>query len=229
MGISSAKITIRTMREGMSRSVRSTARPSWLAAWEALNAPRRERISDDRMDHIVFAADNQHRSHRDRAHHVVPQRIGHHPRLRIAHALRKIGVEEHQDRDKDPPGEDASRDVDGRKFRPDDVANADQRGREAGCRPGDAAGVCHGADGLLLIIEMIDDGTGECEESFAEFAKNLQTFIALENLDEPAEAHRAKNIAGRAGIFSLPGLDDLRARDALGPRQIGFHHQRTPQ
>jgi len=44
----------------------------------------------------------------------------------------EVGVEEEQQRDEDPPGEDAAGDGDGGEFRPDDVTNAMRAGDSAG-------------------------------------------------------------------------------------------------
>ncbi len=115
------------------------------------------------------------------------------------------------------------------KLRPDDIADADERGRQAGRRPRNAAEMRHVADGFLFEVEMLDDGARESEKAFDIFAEDLRAFVVGENFDEPAESQRAKNVARSFAGRGFAGLDDLVTRHAFGPRQRRVHAQRAAQ
>ena len=90
---------------------------SWAAAADAVKIPRSELHSDSRMENMVLAAPTS----------MVPTAMGRTTLNQTelaatagslrSDAARQIGIEEQQQRDQDPPGDDAARDVDARKAR----------------------------------------------------------------------------------------------------------------
>ena len=127
---------------------------------------------------------HQHGADRDGPNDVEPNRIGGDRGIVGPDAARQIGIEEQQQRDQDPPGDDAARDVDGGELGSDDVADADERGRKAGRGPRNAAEMRDVADGLLFEVEVLDDGARESEKAFDVFAEDLRAFFVGEDLDE---------------------------------------------
>ena len=115
------------------------------------------------------------------------------------------------------------------KLRPDDIADADERRREAGRRPGNAAEMRDIADGFLFDIEMLDDGARESEKALRVFAENLRAFVVGQDFDQPAESQRAKNVARGLAGRGFARFDDFVTRHAFGPRQRRIHAQRAAQ
>ena len=115
------------------------------------------------------------------------------------------------------------------KLGADDVADADERGREAGRRPRNAAEMRDVADGFLFDVEMLDDGARESEKAFDVFAEDLRAFVVGEDLDQPAESQCAENVARRLAGRGFTGFDDFVTRHAFRPRQRRVHAQRTAQ
>ena len=118
-----------------------------------------------------------------------------------AQAVRQVGIEEQQQRNQHPPRQYAARCVDRRKLRPDDVADADQRGRKVGRGPVDASGVDHVADGFLFEIEMVHHGFRKGEKPFDVLAEDLQALVGLQDLQQPGEAHGAEHVFGRVAAL----------------------------
>ena len=195
-----------TQRGGISRSVRSIALPSCAAAAEALNIPRIELKSDSRMENIVFAAPTSmaptaigrttlyQTVYAAMPGSLVPMRRGRSGSknssrgIKIHHAINPAG------------------DIDRSQLRSDNVADADQRRGEARRGPRDSAQVRHIADGLLLIIEVLDHGFWKREKSFVVFAEELDALVRFQNLDQSAKTQGAEDVAGRFGGRSFTGL-----------------------
>ena len=76
---------------------------------------------------------------------------------------------------------------------------------------------------------MLDEGARELEKAIAVFAENLRALFVGEDLDEPSESQRAKNVARGFALRSLAGFDDLVTRHAFGPRQRRVNAQGTAQ
>src|SRR5581483_1305652 len=135
----------------------------------------------ERCAHGIHGAGraNEHCAYCDGLNDIEPYRIRRYRRIVGADPARQIRVEEQQQRDHDPPRDDAARDVDGSKLRADDVPDSDEGGRKAGRGPRNAAEMRDVADGLLFEIEMLDYGTRESQKTFGVFMENLRAFSSV--------------------------------------------------
>ena len=85
------------------------------------------------------------------------------------------------------------------------------------------------ADGLFLVVEMLNHRLRKCQKAFRVFAENLHTLVRLQNLDQAAKGHRSENVARSLARSGLTGFDDFVAGHALRPRQRRVHAQRAAQ
>ncbi len=179
----------------------------------------------------MLARAHQHRAHGDGPDDVVPDRVRRHVPLRISsrpQTPRQIGIEKQQQRDEHPPRQHAAGKVNGRQLRADDVADPHKRRRKIRSGPVNSAVVHDVANRLPAKIEVVDHRARKRKKALAVFAKNLQAFVAFQNLKQAAKGHGAKNIFRRIAAL-LAGFDDFRAGHTLRKRQVRIHAQRPPQ
>ena len=148
---------------GISRSVRGTSLRRRAAAKRERPAQRfRQRRSHS--EHGVGGG-HQHHADCDRPYRVAPD-----VRLPSSGPVGSLAPIEDQ-RNQYPPREHTAGDVDERVSRPDDVADADQRGRQS-------AGVDQGTPATAA----------ERSEAFDVFAEDLQSLVALQELDQSRQS-----------------------------------------
>ncbi len=175
---------------------------------------------------------HQHRPDRDRPDLVVPDREDHLAERRGLPARRELGaeagVEEEGERDEDEPREHAPREVDGGELEADDVADADEGGRDGRRRPHEGSPVRHVAEGGPARVEVVDDRGRELPHHLEALPEETDARGVLEDLDQHPEAHRPEDVA-RSAVAALARLHDLRARAALGEGQAGVDRERAAQ
>ena len=151
-----------------------------------------------------------------------------HDQPRRRELLSKLWVEEEGERDEDHPRQYAAREVDGRIFGPDDIADAHERGRRQRRGDRDAAAVRDVGQHFLRCVEVMDHRFWKFEEQLFRLQDDGNAAVVLEHLEEYAQAHSAEDIA-RAGLTLLAGADHLIAGGGLGKGEVGVDRERAAQ
>ncbi len=141
---------------------------------------------------------------------------------------REARIQEEGERDEDQPGEQPAREVDGRELVADDVADADQRGRDRRRRRDDRAAMADLAERRARGVEVLDHRGGQLLDELDRLLKEPEASAVLEDLQQHAETHGAEDVLG-AGFAALSGLDDLGAGAALGEGQPAVDGERAAQ